>query len=247
MRVRHRPPPCDPDWAYFLDFDGTLVSLAAAPGQVHVDPALRRILRELDRATGGAVALITGRAISDIDALLVGRRFPVAGQHGLERRTHAGRLLHRPLLERHLDPVRSRLARTVSRHPQLQLEDKGASLALHYRRAPTLASFAHRLARAEAATLGHGYAVRTGKRVIEIVPSGTDKGMALAAFMHEPPFRGRTPVFVGDDLTDELGFRMVDLLGGHSVKVGPGRSAARWRLPDVAAVRAWLQDRTEGP
>jgi trehalose 6-phosphate phosphatase len=82
--------------------------------------------------------------------------------------------------------------------------------------------------------------VRPGKRVIEIGPSGQDKGTSILEFTDERPFRGRTPVFLGDDLTDEFGFRMVDRLGGISIKVGAGRTAARWRLPDVAAVRAWL-------
>jgi trehalose 6-phosphate phosphatase len=82
--------------------------------------------------------------------------------------------------------------------------------------------------------------VQTGKRVVELKPAGKDKGVAVGEYMREAPFRGRCPVFIGDDLTDEYGFAMVNRLGGHSIKVGRGRTVARWRLRDVAAVRAWL-------
>ena len=115
------------------------------------------------------------------------------------------------------------------------------SLALHYRSVPTLASFAHRTVRRVHATMGPEYAVLTGQRIIELKPSGKDKGEAVREFMEEKPFRGRTPVFVGDDLTDEHGFGVVNALGGHSIKVGSGRTAARWRLADVIAVRSWLE------
>jgi trehalose 6-phosphate phosphatase len=238
--TRTGAPPPDPDWAYFLDMDGTLLALAPSPDGVRVDRRLRRTIEELRTFAGGAVAMITGRAIADVDRLFPGCELLTAGQHGLERRTAAGRVIRHTPPARRLDATRRRLGEAAARHPGLLLEDKGHSLALHYRRAPRLAGYAHRLARGEAAALGERYALRGGKRVIEIAPRGEDKGAAIAAFMAEVPFRGRIPVFLGDDVTDEFGFRVVNRLDGYSIKVGPGRTDARWRLSGVAAVRRWL-------
>src|SRR5207244_13246052 len=130
-------------------------------------------------------------------------------------------------------------AAAVARHPCLVLEGEGLSLALHYRRAPRLAGYAHRLARSLLVENGETFGIQGGKRVVEIKPAGKDKGAAVLEFMQEDPFRGRIPVFVGDDSTDEYGFATVNRLRGHSVKVGPGRTQARWHLRDVGAVRAW--------
>ncbi len=95
--------------------------------------------------------------------------------------------------------------------------------------------------------VGAQYCILTGKRIVEIKPAGKDKGVAVLEFMREAPFKGRTPVFVGDDVTDEYGFATVNRLRGLSVKVGPERTAARWRLRDVAAVRAWLAQAVRAP
>jgi trehalose 6-phosphate phosphatase len=231
----------DPAWAYFLDIDGTLVAIARAPGEVRIAPALRRAIEALYARTGGAVALITGRRIADVDGLFPGLHLPVAGQHGVERRDASGRRSHHSFPAGALDDVRASLAGAARRHAGLVLEDKGLSLALHYRAAPRLGGYAHRLARAMVTRLGPAYSVQAGKLVAEIRPSGRDKGTAIEEFMREPPFRGRMPIFLGDDATDEYGFAAVNRLGGHSVKVGGGRTAAGWRLRDDAEVRAWLQ------
>jgi trehalose 6-phosphate phosphatase len=235
------PPRPDPSWAYFLDIDGTLVRIAKSPGAVRVTPGVRRLIETLFRSTGGAVALITGRRIADVDRLFPGIRLAVAGQHGAERRGGSAGLYRHPVPSPRLAAVQSRLAEIVGRHPGLVLEDKGLSLALHYRSAPQLGSYAHRLVRAMATPLGTAYCVQAGKCVVEVRPTGKDKGTAIREFMKDPNFHGRTPIFLGDDATDEYGFAVVNRLGGHSVKVGPGRTVARWRLPDVAGVRAWLQ------
>jgi trehalose 6-phosphate phosphatase len=235
------PPAPRPDWAYFFDIDGTLLDLSDSPTGASLDVDLRRIIEELYRATGGAVALISGRSIADIDRLMPDIRLPVAGQHGIERRDAAGRISRHPFPAQDLDWVRRELAAAVAPHRGLVLEDKGLSLALHYRRAPRLGGFAHRLVRSMAARIGARYCVQTGKRIVEMKPAGKDKGVAVQEFMQEEPFRGRTPVFVGDDITDEYGFATVNRLRGHSLKVGPGRTAARWRLPNVRTVRAWLE------
>lgn len=227
--------------AYFLDVDGTLVDLAATPSAITLHRALPRVVESLSRASGGALALISGRPLSDLDDLFPGQPFPAAGQHGLERRTASGRILqHRAPLHR-LDRARRSLADVVKRHPRLVLEDKGLSLALHYRRSPRLAALAHRTLRAAQAALGPGFCLQHGKRVVELAPAGKNKGVAIAAFMREAPFRGRLPIFIGDDVTDEFGFAVVNQHQGYSIKVGPGRTVARWRLPNVRAVRSWLE------
>jgi trehalose 6-phosphate phosphatase len=245
-RAQSLPAP-RPDWAYFFDVDGTLVDIADAPGGAGSDGDVRRLLVELYQATGGAVALISGRSLGDIDRLVPDLRLPAAGQHGIERRDAAGRVSRHASPSADLETVRRGLAAAAARHPGLVVEDKGLSLALHYRRAPRLAGYAHRLVRSLLAGAGGVYGVQAGKRVVEVKPAGKDKGVAVLEFMQEDPFRGRTPVFVGDDSTDEDAFETVNRLHGHSVKVGPGRTVARRRLRDVRAVRAWLAQRATEP
>jgi trehalose 6-phosphate phosphatase len=196
-------------------------------------------LAALHDRTGGALALVSGRPLRELDALLPAAGWAAAGQHGLEWRAPDGSL-HRPPPPAALEPAREALADLVARHPALLLEDKGLSLALHYRRAPRLAGFAHRAVRQLATQLGPELVVQTGKRVIELRPAGQDKGAAVRRFLALPPFRGRRPVFLGDDVTDEAAFGAVNALGGHSIKVGRGPTAARWRLAGVDDVRAWL-------
>ncbi len=177
-----------------------------------------------------------------IDELFSPMKLPAAGQHGVERRDARGRV-QRPsfpaeLLARAAEPLRS----FAARHDGLVFEDKGYSMALHYRLAPRLASAAHAVVREAARSAGGGMEVQRGKMVAELKPSGHDKGRAIEAFMRERPFAGRVPVFLGDDLTDEHGFRVVDRMGGHAIKVGPGPTAARWRLPNPSAARRWLDE-----
>ena len=233
-------PPPSREWAYFFDIDGTLVDIAADPRGVRVDEVLVSLVSGLYLATGGAVALITGRPIVDVDRLFHAMRIPAAGQHGAERRDVEGRVHRLDLHPERLDGARELLADAIARHPGLYLEDKGLSLALHYRRAPRMGGYAHRLMRASHARIGDEYALLTGKRVVEVRPTGRDKGRAVLEFMQEAPFRGRTPVFVGDDVTDEFGFATVNELGGLSIKVGSGKTIAHHRLATVGAVQAWL-------
>lgn len=228
------------DWAYFFDIDGTLVDIAPTPWEVRLERELLELIRRLHQVSGGALALISGRSIADIDSILHGARLPVAGQHGVERRDSNDQISRHHFRADKLASARARLNEVAARHPGLLLEDKGLSLALHYRTSPALGSFAHRLMRTVQAEIGPDYTVLTGKRIVEIKPSGKDKGQAVSEFMAEEPFKGRVPVFVGDDATDEYGFAVVNSLGGHSIKVGRGRSGARWRVADVEAVRSWL-------
>lgn len=228
------------DWAYFFDIDGTLVDFAPRPSGVKLDAELRDLIERLYRTAGNAVALISGRSIRDVDQLFPHARLPAAGQHGTERRDAQGQVSQHPFPIEGLVIARARLTAVAARHPGLWLEDKGLSLALHYRGAPGLAADAHRLMDEVLAEAGPVFCVLTGKGIVELKPAGRDKGVAVQEFMQEQPFRGRLPVFVGDDATDEYGFKMVNQLGGYSVKVGSGETDAGWRLRDVRAVRAWL-------
>ena len=245
MRRLHPPAGCL-DWAYFLDVDGTLLDIAETPDAVHVDAELLDLIARLYRESGGAMALVSGRAISDLENLLGALHLPLAGQHGLERRDAAGRLWIHAAPPAAKCAIKETLAPVLARHPGLLLEDKGLTLALHYRQAPHLASYAQRLMARLAEGAGAGLEVQRGKRVAEVKPSGIDKGTAVAEYLSESPFKGRCPVFIGDDRNDEHGFAEVNRLGGISIKVGKGRSCARFRLPDVAAVRRWLGDALKG-
>jgi trehalose 6-phosphate phosphatase len=235
-----RMPPFGADWAFFLDVDGTLLEYAAHPQQVRVEAELIEVLRRLHAATDGAVALVSGRSVEDIDRLFAPLAFPAAGQHGTERRAADGKMhRHTPPLD-DLGRAAARIVRLTAAHAGLVFENKGMALALHYRQAPALRALAEREMRAIAAALGDAFELQTGKFVVEVKPSGKNKGTAIAEFAAEPPFAGRCPVFIGDDLTDEPAFDVVNRAGGHSVKVGPGITRARWHLFDAAAVRGWL-------
>lgn len=242
--VRHEPPPLRGDCAVFLDIDGTLLDLAPTPDTVQVDQAISALLPALSYRLGGAVALITGRTIADAEGLFPTAGLLIAGQHGLERQASDG-TLHAHGGERPAGFVwlSRELQALAERHEGLWLEDKGATLALHYRSAPELASYVHQAVRKLVKTSGAAGAewrLQAGKSIVEIKPSGRDKGAAILDYMAEPEFARRLPVFVGDDLTDEYGFSAVASMGGWAVKVGPGRTHAAYRLRDVAAVRRWL-------
>jgi trehalose 6-phosphate phosphatase len=238
---RGPPPPLQETYAVFLDIDGTLLDLAPAPDAVHVDPALATLLPKVRRALGGALALITGRAITDVDRLFPGLRMAVAGQHGCERRDAFGGLhLHAPATET-LARLRTLFTDFARSQEGLLLEDKGSTLAVHFRKAPHLAAHVHKTLHETVAKHGtRAYRLQPGKMLLELRPDDRDKGKAIRDFMAEKPFKGRCPVFIGDDVTDEHGFDLINAIGGWSVKVGRGATAARYRLPDVAAVRAWL-------
>jgi trehalose 6-phosphate phosphatase len=235
------PPPLPDGFAVFLDIDGTLLDLAPAPDAVHVDPTLAMLLPKVRSALGGALALITGRAITDVDRLFPGLKMAVAGQHGCERRDGLGALhLHAPAPET-LTTLRKLFTEFARTHDGLLLEDKGATLALHYRRAPQLAAHIHKTLQEQVAASGVTiYRLQPGKMLLELRPDNRDKGTAIRDFMTERPFKGRCPVFIGDDVTDEYGFALINKLGGWSVKVGRGKTCARYRLADVGSVRAWL-------
>lgn len=240
------PPVACVDWAYFLDVDGTLIDIANMPGAIRVDTALLDLIAHLHRASGGAMALVTGRSLSDLEHHLGPLHLPLAGQQGLERRDAAGRLWIHAAPPAAKFTIKEALASVLARHPGLLLEDKGLTLALHYRLAPHLAAYVHRLMARLARSAGPDLELQHGKRVVEIKPAGIDKGTAVTEYLSEPPFKGRRPVFIGDDLNDEHGFAEVNKLDGISIKVGKGPSCARFRLPNVVAVHRWLGNALKG-
>ncbi|HEX4986150.1 MAG TPA: trehalose-phosphatase [Burkholderiales bacterium] len=245
--LRHEAgvPDFAPDWALFLDVDGTLLDIAGHPDAVTVAPGLHDLLERVHRLNDGAVALISGRSLSDLDRLFGPLRFCAAGQHGLERRDREGLITRSIGAMERINEAAQALATHARMHEGAVVEHKGLSLALHYRNAPGLADWAARTMQSLLAALGPAFQLVQGKMVLELKPGGRDKGTAIADFLSEPPFAGRLPVFVGDDATDEDGFAVANLAGGHSIKVGEGASAARWRLADARAVRGWLEAYTD--
>lgn len=238
------PPPIDDGCALFLDVDGTLLDFAPSPEGVHVPDHVRPALTALHKRLEGALALISGRSLATLDALLAPPVMAAAGLHGLERRH--GRRGHRaPRPPAALARVRGEAERLVARHPGAIVEDKGAALALHWRAAPQAGSELQAFANAVLPRLP-GYRLQPGNQVLELRPAEhkggrADKGAAIHAFMDEPPFAGRRPVFAGDDVTDEAGFAAVNARDGISVLVGPPReSAAHFALAGPAEVHAWI-------
>jgi trehalose 6-phosphate phosphatase len=234
------------DIALFLDADGTLLEIEREPGAVHVPDELCRVLEKLQAATGGALALVSGRSLEQLDRLFSPLRLSAAGLHGLERRNLGSRVERAEPDPAILAPARARLSAFVAATPGVLLEDKELTLALHYRKAPAAAAAAIAVAEAAVAESAGGLVLLRGKMVCELKPPGPDKGQAIAAFMAEPPFAGRRPVFAGDDLTDEAGFAAINQLGGISIRIGGvSPTAATYGHRDVAAVQSWLLELLE--
>lgn len=233
-------PSQDRSWALFLDLDGTLVELVDHPDRIVVDDALRTRLETLTTLLDGAVAVISGRAIDDLDRHLKLPTLAMSGQHGAEWRDSQGERHIAGHHQKALEAVRQRVNEHVDRDEALYLEDKGASLALHYRHRPEAGD----ILKPELSALVDEYPdaleLHQGKLVFEIKGCGYDKGTALERFLTVPPFLERCPVFIGDDRTDEDGFRTVRAHQGMAIKVGTGDTIADGRLKDPEAVHEWL-------
>ncbi|KIG04529.1 trehalose-phosphatase [Caballeronia concitans] len=227
--------------AFFFDFDGTLVELASTPDGIFVPRSVPDILASLRRATNSAVAVLSGRAIDAIDGFLQMPDLPVAGMHGAERRDANGDVQRIGFHDERLLRMEHVLEAVVGANPGMLLEIKGAALALHYRNAPEREPTARAATERLVKEYADAYVLQPGKMVYEIKPKDVDKGRALRAFMAEPPFTGRKPVFIGDDLTDEKGFAVVNEFDGLSIKVGPGDTVARARIESVELLLDWLQ------
>lgn len=226
--------------AFFFDLDGTLAEFCLNPQDVRIAPDSLNDLARLARDSG-ALAVVSGRPLAQIDRLVAPLAVPAAGIHGVERRDAAGHV-HR-LPDEALPPasLSERLQRALASLAGTFVEDKGAALALHYRGAPEHARAVLQIAQA-AAVRHPQLRLQPGKFVVELKPAQADKGRAIAAFLNEAPFAGRRPLFIGDDRTDEAGFAVVNAAQGISIKVGPGETCAAYRLADVSAVSTWLHD-----
>jgi trehalose 6-phosphate phosphatase len=225
--------------AVFLDFDGTLVDLVDDPAAVAIAPEALARLEALRAELSGALAIVSGRRIADLDRFLSPLRFAAAGVHGLERRLRPDGAVERLAGPETLKAIRDALAPTLLAESRLTLEDKGTALVLHYRTAPDLKDQAEE-AMAMATRGRDDLVVMLGDNIVEVHPAGMDKGVAVADMLRQPPFAGRVPVYVGDDTTDEFALRHVRDNGGVAIKVGTKESVAEHRLADVGAVHHWL-------
>jgi trehalose 6-phosphate phosphatase len=233
------------DISVFVDLDGTLAALQTTPQAVGPDPKRRALLKRLQAALCGRLAVVSGRALDDIDRVLEHDVTPVAAIHGLVRRTAWGEIVAPPA-EARIPQAREAFESLAQADPGLLVEDKGAAVALHYRRSPHAMGACRELAARLADALG--LKVQEGNQVVELRAPGPGKGESIAAFMREAPFHGTRPVFLGDDLTDESGFAAVRTMGGLAIIVGPRRpTRAQYALPDVAAVHAFLSAIAEEP
>lgn len=239
-------PPAGENCALFLDFDGTLVDIAERPDAVRLDPALPDVLWRLRERLGGALAIISGRPIAFLDPHFAPHLFDIAGLHGLEHRIGGRLFLCDPDEHPTLRDLVGRLFETVSSKPGILIEDKGCSVAIHWRLAPQEKDFALATARAAVEALGGEYRVQYGKAVAEILPAAAGKGKVIERFLHQSPYECRRPIFAGDDLTDENGFKTVNAHGGLSIRIGEGETIARLRVGTPAALRhalsAWASE-----
>ena len=236
-------PPIRESSALFLDFDGTLAELAPSPDAVRIAPGLVESLAALSASLGGALAIVSGRPVADLDRFLAPLRLALAAEHCAVLRWSDGRT-HCAAPPDLRDAVQA-AAELARAHPSVFLEHKAMSVALHYRGAP---QFAQTCIDALAATVERrpDLELLHGKCVVEVRRAGVDKGRAIAALMASEPFRGRSPIFAGDDVTDEAGFAVVQEAGGVAIKVGDGATLARHACASPAALRGWLASAAPG-
>jgi trehalose 6-phosphate phosphatase len=219
--------------ALLLDIDGTIIDIGPAPFEVHVPDALCRSLERLHRRTGGALALVSGRPIRDIDKLFSPLKLPAVGGHGAEMRLDGGKIVTRA--EALPDALRKRLALAATPGSGVVPEDKGYSFALHFRQTPQQEPRLRALVeRARAEFSDEALEVLPGKAMFEIKRTGINKGEAVRALMTHAPFAGRAPVFIGDDITDDSVFALLPSLRGKGYSVGRhfGGVAGIFATPD---------------
>jgi trehalose 6-phosphate phosphatase len=229
------------DWALFLDIDGTLLDLAETPDAIVVPPSLPCELDALSAKLGGALALVTGRAVAFADQLFSPYHFPIAGLHGAERRDGEGRL-KRILVSPDFEALKRAIADEAKAWPGVLIEDKGAAVAAHYRLAPDRQAVVETMMQRHVREAGPDWTLQRGKMVAEIRPAKAGKGQAVDAFLAEAPFTGRRPLAIGDDVTDEAMFHAVNRLGGQSIRIGPPgtETAARHSIASPADLRAMI-------
>jgi trehalose 6-phosphate phosphatase len=230
----------------FLDIDGTLLDLAPRPEAVEVPAWLVPLLQQLFDRLDGALAFVSGRTIESIDQLFKPLKLPAVGVHGGEIRAPGGQIVAELRLVDALQSAAPTLLAAIARIPGVELENKHSAIALHYRSVPERGREVLQVAELVAGGLGGEFAVLMGKCVVEIRPRHLTKGTAIDRLMQQPPFKGRTPIFAGDDCTDEDAFEVVNRLGGISVHVGVSASTlANYRLTSPDQLRVWLQQMGE--
>lgn len=221
-----------------LDLDGTLLELAPTPDLVVVPHDLPRTLRRLRAQLGDALAIVTGRPIDQIDALLPNTPYAVAGEHGgAIRHQPRGPVIRASLPDPPVDWV-IEAAKIIERHPGALLEQKQRGFVLHYRQAPECGDALRQAALDLIAAEAHRFQVLEAAMAWEVRPHGVDKGVAVSALAAEAPFAGRRPIFIGDDVTDEDGMRAARELSGAGLRVDDA-------FGSPASVRAWLQRSAE--
>ncbi|MCW5695144.1 MAG: trehalose-phosphatase [Bauldia sp.] len=235
-------------WAFFIDIDGTLIDIAPTPEAVFVPPWLPAALERLTERLGGALALVSGRAIAGIDDLLAPARLAAAGLHGDELR-FPGEAVETQPAPPALARLRPRLAALVAGWPGAFFEDKGSAIAVHYRGNPEAGPAIIAAIDGMIADFASELSAQPGKMVVEIKPARAGKDKAVRALMARPPFLGRRPLVLGDDFTDETMFRAANDLGGVAIRVGHGDrpTEAAYHLPDPQAVREWIAELAETP
>lgn len=237
-----RPAPSIPQEpiALFLDVDGTLAPIAQTPMQARISFAMLDILKSLQLHLDGALALISGRTVADVDIMTFPLECYVAGQHGIEIRDAAGyrKPDEKQALIRHFS---EEIRAFQQRFPQTLVEYKSFGIAIHYRMQPLLGPVIEKILLSLMQPYADALFLQEGKMVWEVKLRGADKGTAIRELMQSAPFVNRMPLFLGDDVTDEYGFKAVNEMGGISVKIGNELTAARYRLKDPAQVQAWLQ------
>lgn len=225
--------------ALFLDVDGTLLDFRDHPDHVRSDPELIELLQLAERAVGGALSLVSGRSIDAIDRIFAPARFPAAGGHGVELRLPGGGVT--AVSGTSLPDAALRRIRHYAERHGLLLEQKRGGVALHYRQAPELEADCRQLVHEVLRDVVDDFRLIDGKMVLELAPRGHDKGEIVRKIMRCAPYKGRRPVFLGDDITDEDAFRAVNALDGISIRVGSDQAtAAEYRLDDVSDVHRWL-------
>ena len=227
--------------AILLDIDGTLLDLAPTPREVWVPPGLARTLNGLLEKTAGALALVSGRSLNDIDLIFAPEQFPAVGGHGAEMRISVDSesvATHAPPMDKEL---KRRLAAIARLSPGILLEDKGYSLALHYRLAPHAEKAIYEAIALIRADLPDApIELMPGKCVYEIKHSGFNKATGVLELMAHEPFRGRRPIFIGDDVTDESVFALMPDLGGLAFSVGRRATGVADHFDEPRDVRQWL-------
>jgi trehalose 6-phosphate phosphatase len=226
--------------AILLDIDGTILDIAPAPQEVWVPPALRHTLGRLQELTGGAVALVSGRPLDDIDLIFAPLQLAAIGGHGAEMRPIPGTSPQTRVGCLSVE-LKRKLATITELGPGILIEDKGYSLALHYRLAPEHGPALRAAVAHICADLPEGaLEILPGKLVVEVKATGVSKALAVSELMTYPPFKGRHPIFIGDDTTDEPVFGVIPRFGGLGFSVGRVVPGVNGHFDKPEAVRSWL-------